>query len=343
MRKAALLLLLFAACAGSRVGTFDFREPHCEPATHNSGLTVRYLGSGGIYINWKNEGLLIGPYFSHSGGPAQAVFGHVHFDKERIASGMPGVSGVRAILFGHSHFDHIGDLPMVARYLVESGPIYTNDSGVKVLGGYPDVQSRAISVEGKTSINVPNSSIRIRPIKWDHAPQLCAWRHLPCTYAFGEAQPQSREWEKVKLRDLRGGRTYAYVIELMDGNDVAFRIFYNDAAGDERIAELPPAGNYDLAILCMASYDFVKGYPDALLERLKPHHVLISHYEDFFKKQKEHSWEFVRFLTDAKAKRFIERMEAKVVDPHPPINRDFCGAKDERWSMPVPGETLVFR
>jgi L-ascorbate metabolism protein UlaG (beta-lactamase superfamily) len=349
MRSAAvaLSLLLLSACAGSvirkelagRPHDFDFRQPGCTPETVQSDFTVRYLGSGGVYINWKNDGLLIGPYFSHSGGVVAAQFGHVHFDDERIARGMKDVVNVRAIVFGHSHFDHLGDLPHVAK-LVNGVPIYTNDSGVRLLGGYPEIQSRAISVEGQPAFDVPNAAIRITPLKWDHAPQLCRLHHWPCTYAMGEADVQSRPWEGLHLRDLRSGNTYAYVIELLDGDRVVHRIYYNDAAAEK--IDAVPDGPYDLAILCMASYDFVRGYPELLLQRLKPHHVLVSHYEDFFVKQRTNAWMFAPLLTNAKANRFIARMNGLVNEPRPPLNA-ICGVKTDRWSMPVPGQTLVFQ
>jgi hypothetical protein len=202
------------------------------------------------------------------------------------------------------------------------------------------VQSRAVSVEGKPSIDVPGAAIRIIPIKWDHAPQLCRWNHWPCTYAIGEAEPQTKAWEKVPLRALRNGQTYAYEIDLMNGNEVAHRIYYNDAAAAEQPGV--PDGPFDLAIICAASYNFVSGYPESLLARLKPHHVLVSHYEDFFVKQKTNSWTFAPLLTNRKANRFIERMEKNVAGNERPSNK-FCGVGTDRWSMPVPGETLVFQ
>src|SRR5207237_4360843 len=289
MRKAVLVLLLFTACAGSVVRNFAFRAPGCKPSAPDVPYSVRYLGSGGVYIKWKDDGLLVGPYFSHSGGVVAAQFGHGHFDDARIDSGMSGITNVRAILFGHSHFDHFGDVPRIADK-VPAVPSYANASGVKLLGGYPKTQSRAVSVEGKPSIDVPGAAIRIIPIKWDHAPQLCRWNHWPCTYAIGEAEPQTKAWEKVPLRALRNGQTYAYEIDLMNGSEVAHRIYYNDAAAAEQPGV--PDGPFDLAIICVASYDLVSGYPESLLARLKPRHVLISHYEDFFVKQKTNSWTF---------------------------------------------------
>src|SRR3954466_1428878 len=106
MRKAAALFLLLLSGCGSIIRKdftetgrdFDFREPQCKQESADGDFSVRYLGSGGVYIEWQGDGLLIGPYFSHSGGFVQAEFAHTHFDRTRIAAGMQGIDDVRAIL-----------------------------------------------------------------------------------------------------------------------------------------------------------------------------------------------------------------------------------------------------
>jgi hypothetical protein len=350
MRKAAALcLLLLSGCAGSIIrkeftGTgqdFDFRDPRCTGGGNGSQFEVQYLGSGGVYIKWRGDALLIGPYFSHTGGVAQAQFGHVHFDRKRIANGI-NTENVRAILFGHSHFDHIGDLPIVANDYVRDVPIYTNNSGMNLLASYPKLQARAHSVEGQEPITI-GRAFRIRPIKWDHAPQLCSRRAWPCTYATGEAAPQTKPWEELRLRELRGGQTYAYVIELLDpGDHVRYRIYYNDAAG-EGVGESLPDEQYDLAIICMASFNLVHDYPKTLLARLKPHYVLVTHYEDFFRKQR-YSWTFVPLLTNRKANRFMKEMRDALINVIDllPARGITCGVQTERWSMATPGSVVTF-
>lgn len=102
---------------------------------------------------------------------------------------------------------------------------------------------------------------------------------------------------------------------------------------------------YDVAILCIASYDFVHGYPEAVLRGVRPRHVLLAHYEDFFSKSEER-WHFVPLLSGKKAARFITRMLAThaiagglAAETTKPV----CGAAGDGWTMPVPGEQVLFR
>jgi hypothetical protein len=189
--------------------------------------------------------------------------------------------------------------------------------------------------------------LRFMPIVSAHAPQLCRLNRWPCTYATGEVEEKwTTEWEQHHYRDLRGGATFALVIDLLHENDtVRYRIYYNDAAA------APPSGippdvltPVDLAVVCMASYDFVDGYPEALLRALQPRHVLASHFDDFFAPQ-DGAWTFVPLLSDRKANEFLRRVRDALKDaatpPRPP-STPVCGPMTERWSMPVPGWAMYF-
>jgi hypothetical protein len=159
---------------------------------------------------------------------------------------------------------------------------------------------------------------------------------------MGEAPPQTKQWEQLRMRNLLGGQTYAYVIELLERGVVRYRIYYNDAAS-EGVGETLPDGTYDLAIICMASFDFAPGYPATLLDRLKPRHLFISHYEDFFTKQKQPSWTFAPLLTNGKANRFMTKVRKAMQNSDELPAQPFCGVNTKRWSMPVPGQTVVFQ
>jgi hypothetical protein len=328
---------------------FDFRHPHCPtpPTRPANTIEIRHLGSGGVSIGWGDDIVLLGPYFSRPGSLVAAQFGRVRFDDDRIAKGMSPFDGtkVRAIMTGHSHFDHIADVPHVAMNHARSAAVYTNASGLKMLAAYPGIHAHAMA-PGKW-VRIPGSAIRFMPIVSDHAPQLCRMNRWPCTYAAGEVdRPWTSDWSEHHYRDMRCGATYALVIDLLNENDtVRFRIYYNDAAA------APPNGippdvltPVDLAVVCMASYDFVDGYPEALLRALQPRHVLVSHFDDFFEKQ-DGSWTFVSLLSDKKANEFMRRMRDALLHattpPRPPATV-VCGPMTERWSMPVPGWPLYF-
>jgi hypothetical protein len=358
----ACTALLLSGCTGSVIprefltnGTadFDFRRPSCTaafPAIGPSEVGVRYLGSGGAAIQWRGDVLLLGPYFSHTGGVGIAQFGHVHFDRNRIGEGLQKLDHVTAIVTGHSHIDHLGDVPVVAGEYATKAAILTNETGRNLLAAYPELSPRVVAVDHIRDWIDVGTSMRILPVPSDHAPQLCRLRHRPCTYAdCFTTTPETRHWEQVPMRELCGGQTFAYVIDLLDARRATrFRIYYNDSTPREGVGgpppDLQPAHRYDLAILCLASYTFVHAYPEWLLGRLTPRHVMLSHYDDFFTKERTPSWSFVPMLTDAKAKRFMERLRKameSVKDPAGPSNQ-VCGPSTNEWSMPIPGATVVF-
>lgn len=340
---------LLAGCGGSVIpakyagGTaFDLRTPHCQPqppAPSGDVTAVRYLGSGGVAISRGHETILLGPYFSHAGNLVLAQVGFVHPDRKRIETGLQHItaSEVRAILLGHSHFDHIGDVPYLGDAYANV-PIYANETGAALLSRH-HLHAKAVH-PGQTFDVTPH--IRVTVHQWDHAPQLCRASRFPCTYAKCSVPPIDTTLDNMLMRDVCGGDTYAYVIEMRGRPGAApFRIYYNDAAAGSN-APLPPAGQYDLAIICMASYDLVDGYPQNLLARLQPRHVLISHYEDFFRRTGS-SWTFPPMLSDAKAEEFMRRLAESVAATSPVTPAAcFCGVATSHWSMPMPDETLYF-
>lgn len=335
---------------------FNFRDPPCQAAVTTppaGAVDVRYLGSGGIYLGWHGNVILLGPFFSNPSLPA-AQFGKLRHDADRIRQHMQNIAGgsVRAILVGHSHYDHLGDVPIVARQLAPTAIIYTNITGTKMLAAYHDLRGRTRTVDESLPIHITdvtgNEAMRIHPVLSDHAPQLCSWRHWPCDFANCTLNDEwTTPFEQHNLRDFCGGQTYAYVIDLLDGGRIRYRIYYNDAAAAAPLgiptAALSAEHPYDLAIICMPSYDFVQGYPTMLLVTIKPRHVVLSHYENFFSKA-EGRWEFVPLLTDAKADTFMRglRESHAIINPLPPTNT-VCGPSTREWTMPVPAEQLLFR
>ncbi|HEX7678151.1 MAG TPA: hypothetical protein VF713_08515 [Thermoanaerobaculia bacterium] len=335
---------------------FNFREPPCQAAaitTPPAGdVDIRYLGSGGIYVGWKGSAILIGPFFSNPSVFA-AQFSKLRYDTDRIRQHLKDIDGgsVRAILAGHSHYDHLGDVPIVARQFAPAATIYANITGVRMLAAYPDLKGRTRTVDEKQLIHITDGSgvetMRIHPVKSDHAPQLCSWRRWPCDFATAPVDNNwTKPFEEHKLREFSGGQTYAFVIDLLDEGQIRYRIYYNDAAAEAPLGlptpELSAAHPYDLAVICIASYDFVRNYPTMLLGAIKPRHIILSHYENFFSKS-EGRWEFVPLLTDAKADAFIRELrEQTVASPLPPVNT-VCGPSTREWTMPVPAAQLLFR
>ena len=334
-------------------GRFDFSDPPCrlspKPRLGPDEVGLRYLGAGGLYVEWQGNALLMSPFFSNPGIP-QVLVRPLASDAWAVRQGLGGMdlSRVRAIAAGHSHYDHIGDLPLVAQEYVPRVPLYVNRTGANALAATA-VRDRArileeqegwIYLKDEAGNDLP---VRFRTVASKHAPHfwgiLLAGGHIH--------KPWTTPWEKHHFLSLKTGNTYAFVIELLspaDPRKTLFRIYYQDSANPKGVGvPTGPKEPYDLAVLCMASYTFVRDHPGSILGALKPRHVLVIHYEDFFR-DRAYPVRFVFPLTDLLADHFLVRTREALqgVATRGPEGT-VCGPSSPEWTMPMPGEWVKFR
>jgi glyoxylase-like metal-dependent hydrolase (beta-lactamase superfamily II) len=370
-RIAALILasLICAACGHVIRGEFapnhfgrevDFRHPGCDASGRPAGtppgdVLVRYLGAGGLYLEWQGVSLLASPFFSNP-GRLRAPFARLSASRVRIDGGLKGMDlkDVRAILVGHSHYDHLADVPDVAERFCPNARLYVNRSGANVLAGLVPLKGRVGCLEDpeqKGWIRLHDDEarggrelpIRFQAVETEHAPLF--W-HLP--WSPGEVkQAWDKGWDGRRFRQLRVGQPFAFVIDLLDPDNpkqVRFRIYYQDAASPENkgYPDLEDEVDYDLAVLCMASFRYVKNAPGGLLGKLQPRHVMVTHYEDFFRDPQK-PLRFVPLLTDGLANEFLGRVRTSLagIETRGPVD-PVCGPSSPTATMPLPGEWLRF-
>ena len=333
---------------------FDFTHPpRCEspgePAgVGDEGIGVRYLGAGGVAIRWRGQILLTAPFFSNYGFP-RVPFGRLEPNGDAIKDGMASIppAEVGAILAGHAHYDHLGDLPVVAEKYAPRAGVYVNDSGLNLLAHA--LGSRVTSLERslETPVRLEDAEgrslpFRVRAVASEHAPHFLRYH-----WAGGPVKrPWTEPWERLRLWHMRSGTTLAYVIDLLDEKDKArYRIYYQDAASGDHVGVPREDGQpYDLAILCIASHNWVEDAPQALLGRLRPRHVLVAHYEDFFRRGGNRP--FVPLLTNGLANRYLVRVRDSLRGqgrlPAGPVGT-VCGPSGAEWTMPLVGEEVRFQ
>ena len=313
---------------------FDFARHPCHPYQDADAakVEVRTHGSGGALIRWRGQSLLLGASFSNP-NPLRAYFWRGRGNDALIDAVLHGDENIRAIFAGHSHYDHIGDLPAVARRF-PGAKIYLNASGVNIVHGERlDVQP----IRKGDTIPV-SDAFRVRAIESGHAPQLCPRNHFPCTYApHGVEQARTAPMSRQRLRTMRGGEALAFDIELLgEGGDTRFRIYYNDSSASSPLGQT--AGPFDLTILTMAQWRWVRDYPRDLLRVLQPRHVLVSHWDYFFRPSTENS-KFVPFLN---AGGFLRVVNDVVPESDATPTNPVCGVTTKRYTMAVPGSSLLF-
>jgi hypothetical protein len=247
----------------------------------------------------------------------------------------------------HSHYDHLGDIPVVAKR-APAARIYVNNSGFFLLDH--ELAGRVVSLEPLLGdwirVRRPDGSpapFRFLAVKSEHAPHI--FHYL---WGRGEVtQPLTAPWNETPVRRLRAGQPLAFVIDVLEGDRTVFRIYDQDAAasagqGVPPVFSPPFAHLYDLAVLCIASYNHVQGTPGGILEAIHPRHVLATHYEDFFRSRSK-SLRFVPMLTDRLVQRYLEEVERKIGTAGRGPVGPVCGPSGAQWTLPLPGEMVRFR
>jgi L-ascorbate metabolism protein UlaG (beta-lactamase superfamily) len=332
---------------------FDFKRPPCHPAGEppdDGRVAIRYLGAGGLAIRWRGQILLTAPFFSNYGFP-RVPFGRLAPNRRAIWQGMQGIPPARvgAILAGHSHYDHLGDLPIVATDFAPRARIYVNDSGVKLLRHA--LGTRVESLEGSLGKPVPLTDasqhalpFRVFAVRSEHAPHFLRYH-----WAGGQVRGGfwEKPWEHLTLWHMRTGTTLSFVIELLDERGkVRYRLYYQDAASPAAVGA-PPAATvdrhgFDLAVLCMPAYNLVDDAPGWLLGKLQPRHVLAFHYENFFHGLSD-PLEFAPLLTDPLANAYLAHIDKALGEEARKPLGSVCGPSSRKWTMPLPGEWLSFQ
>jgi hypothetical protein len=284
----------------------------CQPTNcgdPDSLITVTYLGVSGLLIEHQHHVLLTAPFFSNPS------FGAVRPRVRKLLRSTPRITPdtatierllprdadrATAILVGHGHYDHLMDVPYIATHRATSATIYGGASVRHMLMGDSSLRAdggRRVVAISEAVVGRPqrrgewfyssDSSYRFMALSAGHAPTFRAWKQV-YTFTRGtvgsdlDSLPHTAaEW---KL-----GEPYAYIIDVLDDRMRAtvFRIYFQDAPSEPPLG-FPPTEvlmerPVDLAVLCAATSSNVRNTPDSLLTVLKPRHVMLGHWEDFFR------------------------------------------------------------
>lgn len=333
-RIAAALPTLLAACATVPPPGLVTRGPReialCGDAA-GEPVQVTYLGVGGIAIRRGGSTLLFAPFYSHPSVWRVALALPLHPDADRVRALLPPLSDVRAILVGHAHYDHLLDLPVVLEQTPDA-VVYGNATASHLLAPFLG-RERRVALDAAADrpgapgpwTAVDGGRVRVLAIESGHAPQIGPIELFEGRVEEDRRAPPRSAW------GWKRGRPLAFLVDWLDeGGDVRFRLHYQDAASEpplgiptrERLAEAP----VDLAVLCVGGSAGADGYPRAVLEALRPRHVLLGHWEDFFRDPGEPA----RVVRGTDLADFLARLERA---PPAPTG----------WTLPEPGVTLTFR
>lgn len=327
-------LLLLPTCAAAPRDPGAFTGPvQSTCCTHgDDAVTLQYLGVGGWLFRMGGAAIMTAPFFSNP-GLLEVAAARLEADTARVDRYLPSVRDVSAILVGHAHYDHLMDVPYVARVKAPSARVYGSRTAVNLLRGDPGIDpDRLIEIESVAGdhegagrwVSVAGGRIRFMALRSAHAPHF-----LGIQLFEGEKDEPARSLPDRAAGWLEG-QTLAYLIDFLDeAGEVILRVHYQDAASEPPAGFPPHPGDgipVDVAILCPPGFEEVERYPEGILARLRPRLVLLGHWEDFFRPRSQS----LRVVPGTDLDRFQERMEAAL-------------PAGSEWRRPDPGDVIRVR
>lgn len=226
-------------------------------------VRVRWLGTAGYEIEAGGTVLLIDPYVSRVGF-WQALKGPIAPDPARIAKEVPRAD---AIFVGHSHFDHVMDVPEIAK---KTGARVHGSSSTANLCLASGVRAdQVVRCEGGEVVEV--GPFRVTVVPSAHSP-FGLGRKVP----FDGQIPESCELP-IRATGYRCGQCFSFAVQV-DG----FTLYHLGSA-EIREDEVRHR-DVDLLLLCIAARHYTERFLPRVLGSLRPRVVVPTHYDNFFRK-----------------------------------------------------------
>jgi L-ascorbate metabolism protein UlaG (beta-lactamase superfamily) len=252
-------------------------------ANFNNTLQLYWFGSGCHLIQLGGLCVLIDPFVTNG-----VQITDVRSDPRRVEATLARIPPPDVVLINHAHIDHLLDahaaltLPDWRKAEV---PLFGGRTSVNILAGWRDeeMMSRCHAIREGEIIDRrldDGGELRVIAYRSKHAP------HLGCGHTFFDgAVPEPRATPPRNIGDFKTGEVFNYLVTLKRG-DTTFRVFCLGGATDldEFPNSIPPEGTrIDVAILCAPGAKNVEGYPERHLARLRPRHIVLSHFNTFLK------------------------------------------------------------
>jgi L-ascorbate metabolism protein UlaG (beta-lactamase superfamily) len=247
-----------------------FRPFLCPPASFQAipladeELALTWLGTAGFKLQSKRTTLLIDPFFSRISLP-NLLFRKLQPHHQRIEYHLEQtVPHCDAIIVGHSHYDHVMDVPYIAQ---KTGATVIGSRSTATLmrsAGLPASQIQ--TVRGGDQITV--GDINVRFITSRHSAFLFGRIPYP-----GEIEPPLKL--PLKASGYRCGEVFGLQISQADFH------FYHLGSCDliEENMETPPI---DVFLMGISGRHNTPDFVSRVIRKLRPRLVIPHHFDSFF-------------------------------------------------------------
>ena len=228
----------------------------------NGAVNLRWLGTAGYELECEGHVLLIDPYFTRV--PLWRLFAPVLSlpDEARIRA---GVTRADAIVVGHSHFDHVLDVPTIAR--MTGATVYGSESTTNLMAAAGLPESQVVTCVGHDTFET--GPFRVTMVPSEHS--RFAFGRTP----FGGDIPCSCELP-MRAGDYRCGLVFGIHIAV-----AGLSLYHMGSA--ELVDDQLTTGSVDLCLLGISGRHHTERYIPRALRLLQPRVVMPMHYDNFFR------------------------------------------------------------
>lgn len=267
----------------------SFAPRDFEVPAHRPPVTVTWLGTAGFALSHDGFTVLIDPYLTRA--PLRGLLGGLRSDPAAVARHAPQAD---AIVAGHTHFDHVLDVPAIAK--ATGATVYGSRSCVRLcrLEGVPEAQVVDVESRGREPSRAEVGPFELRFIPSVHS-----------AFLFGRIPSPGdiSDCDQIPLR------THQYRCGAVFGVDVrvAGRRIYHLGSAD--LLDAHPERDVDLLLMCVAGWTTTVRFAPRVMGALRPGAVLLSHWDNFFRPMDAGA----RPLPAMRMPRLVDRLTA--IDP----------------------------
>jgi L-ascorbate metabolism protein UlaG (beta-lactamase superfamily) len=228
-------------------------------------VSVRWLGTAGFELECEGTHVLVDPYLTRA-SLFQCATSRLVPDAAEIAR---VVRRADAVVAGHTHFDHVLDVPAIAK-----------QTGARVFGSRSCAElCRASGVAEQKIVDV-ESSMRREPFRVEIGPfdiRFIPSVHSPLAAGRVPFPGEISDCDAVPLRvhEYRCGAVFA-----VDFRVAGRRIYHLGSAN--LIDGATPRGPIDLALVCVAGWQTAPRFIERVTGQLDFGAVWLSHWDAFW-------------------------------------------------------------
>jgi L-ascorbate metabolism protein UlaG (beta-lactamase superfamily) len=242
-----------------------FERGALSPPEGRGPITVTWLGTAGFVIEHEGSVVLIDPYLTRA-SLLTCARSALASDEALVRRHVPRAD---AIVAGHTHFDHVLDVPAIAR--ATGATVYGSRSCATLCraSGVPEAQ--IVDVSAHRSLEPARAEVG--PFELRFVPSLHSAFMLGRVPYPGDIS----DCDQVPLR------TSGYRCGAVFGVDIRVagkRIYHLGSA--DLLDGLPPR-NVDLLLMCVAGWTTTPRFAPRVMAGLRPGAVLLSHWDNFFR------------------------------------------------------------